>query len=77
VDTGDPESAKLPVKEVSLNALGQRRRGRQDSGGENHGWAQPQAEGKQRPMMREHSKQVLPAERMGSCRLVLTISSTK
>ena len=33
-------------EEVPLNVVGQRRRGRQDSGGENHGWAQPQAEGK-------------------------------
>jgi hypothetical protein len=46
VDTRDGEPAKLPIKEVPLNPLEQGRRGRQDSGGENHGWAQPQAEGK-------------------------------
>jgi hypothetical protein len=63
MDTGVRKPAKLPFEEMSLNALGQRRRRRQDSGRENQGGAQPQAEGKQRPMMREHSKQVLPAER--------------
>jgi hypothetical protein len=37
----------LPFEEMPLNALGQRRRGRQDSGGENQGGAQPQDGGEE------------------------------
>ncbi len=51
VDTGDREPAQLSVEEVSLNALGQGRRGRQDSGGENQGGAQPQSESEEEPMI--------------------------
>lgn len=47
VDSGESEPAQLPVKEMSLNVVGQRRHRRQDTGSADQGWAQPQDEGKE------------------------------
>jgi hypothetical protein len=48
VDTGDRESTKLPIQEMPLNSLEQRRHRRQDARGENQDWAQPQDDEEER-----------------------------
>ena len=42
VDTRDQEPAKLSFQEMSLDSLGQRRRGRQDAGSADQDGTQPQ-----------------------------------
>ena len=45
------ESAELPLEEMPINAVGQRRRGRQDAGSADQGWAKPQDGGEEERMM--------------------------
>jgi hypothetical protein len=45
VDTGNGAPAKLPFEEVQINALEQGRNRRENAGGADQGWAQPQDEG--------------------------------
>ena len=47
VDTGEREPAKLPLQEVPLNPVGQRWRGRQDSGGADQDGSEPQDGGEE------------------------------
>jgi hypothetical protein len=47
LDTGEQESAELPLEKVSLNIVEQKRRGRQDAGSEGQDRAQPQDEGEE------------------------------
>ena len=47
LDTGDQESAELPLEEVPLNPVGQGRRRRQDAGGADQSWAKPQERGEE------------------------------
>jgi len=51
VDTRNGESAKLPLEEVPLDPVEQGRRGWQDAGGADQGWAQPEEHGKEEPMI--------------------------
>jgi hypothetical protein len=60
MDAGNWEPAELRFEAMTLNPEEKGRRGRQDAGNADQGWAKPQDEGKQRLMMHGRSKQILP-----------------